>query len=306
MRKTAAKLAKRIKKLRSSKSVDLLAFKHAKQAVKDANETIADPDTLIKEGYNPVHALYVSAQNVLSSLVEFMLDMDELDRYHRIIGQAQEEYMPGGPPMSPVTNSFFYSWAFFDLAIGLQKETLTSITLDVSASIGLSEGLQTLLRHFDASRMGLYRHQGSENELTVLKELETGTVFHAFNPTGYRGITGELWFVRLLPGIQSNDKTHICFTTPYVLIRSGHDWKAFMDRRVWLKEKKSLSYEQFMKYGLNHHYWIEFVMQAYAGQETNGNAIYLQGVPDIATTRPHHSERHDPYLPEYGGKLLEF
>jgi hypothetical protein len=38
-----------------------------------------------------------------------------MKKYAKIVGAAEEEYMPSGPPMSPLTASFFTTWAFYDL-----------------------------------------------------------------------------------------------------------------------------------------------------------------------------------------------
>jgi len=34
-----------------------------------------------------------------------------------VVGDAEETYMPGWPPMSPVSISFFAAWALFDLPV---------------------------------------------------------------------------------------------------------------------------------------------------------------------------------------------
>jgi len=37
--------------------------------------------------------------------------LDEMARFVKIISKAEDEYMPSGPPMSPLTTSFFTCWA---------------------------------------------------------------------------------------------------------------------------------------------------------------------------------------------------
>ena len=41
--------------------------------------------------------------------------LPEMKKYAKMVGAAEEEYMPSGPPMSPLTASFFTTWAFYDL-----------------------------------------------------------------------------------------------------------------------------------------------------------------------------------------------
>jgi hypothetical protein len=55
----------------------------------------------IKEGMDPVHAAYVFVQNISSSFAEGASRLPEMKRYAKIVGPAEEEYMPSGPPMSP-------------------------------------------------------------------------------------------------------------------------------------------------------------------------------------------------------------
>jgi hypothetical protein len=48
-----------------------------------------------------------------------------------------------------------------------------------------------------------------------------------------------------------------------------------------------------MKYGLNRHYWNEFVIEAYTNN-TN-DMILLTGFPDIPLSMPHSSENSDKF-----------
>jgi hypothetical protein len=66
---------------------------------------------------SPFHAVYVYAQNQISVMAEQLTELDELDCFVKLLSSAQDEYLPGGPPMSPLTQSFFTSWAFFDACV---------------------------------------------------------------------------------------------------------------------------------------------------------------------------------------------
>jgi hypothetical protein len=48
-----------------------------------------------------------------------------------------------------------------------------------------------------------------------------------------------------------------------------------------------------MKYGLNRHYWNEYIIDAYTSN-TN-DMILLTGFPDIPLSMPHSSENRDRY-----------
>ena len=69
----------------------------------------------IKDGMDPVHAAYAFVQHITSRFAEGASHLAELKAYATIVGAAEEEYMHSGPPMSPLTASFFTTWAFYDL-----------------------------------------------------------------------------------------------------------------------------------------------------------------------------------------------
>ena len=56
----------------------------------------------IKEGMDPVHAAYAFVQHISSTFAEGVSQLPEMKEYAKIVGAAEEEYMPSGPPMSPL------------------------------------------------------------------------------------------------------------------------------------------------------------------------------------------------------------
>lgn len=81
--------------------------------------------------YDPLHGLYIYAQNQISVLIEQMGDLPMLDKLVGAHAGAEEAYMPSGPPMSPLTVSYFNCWGAFDLCTsGAKKETLCTIATD--------------------------------------------------------------------------------------------------------------------------------------------------------------------------------
>src|SRR5271166_1266802 len=62
---------------------------------------------LLRSVQDPLHAAYVAAQHFSSFFAEEVSQFSELDPYWKIYGPAQKEYMPQGPPISPLTKSFF-------------------------------------------------------------------------------------------------------------------------------------------------------------------------------------------------------
>lgn len=59
-----------------------------------------------------------------------MSELPEFDPYCEIVGPAEEEYMPNAPPHSPLTRSYFTTWAFFDVRFGPDGETIGTCLLD--------------------------------------------------------------------------------------------------------------------------------------------------------------------------------
>ena len=88
--------------------------------------------------------------------------LPELEPFYDVVAAAEDEYMPGGPPMSPLTGSYFTTWAFFDFRFGDGLETIGTCLLDVSDRLGLNPGLVEAIRLFQESRMGIYEHVGTQ------------------------------------------------------------------------------------------------------------------------------------------------
>ena len=56
---------------------------------------------------------------------------------YRVVLDAQETYLPSGPPWSPLTGSSFTTWAFYDLRFGPDRETIGTCLLDAGEPLGL-------------------------------------------------------------------------------------------------------------------------------------------------------------------------
>lgn len=68
---------------------------------------IKDIPTLIKEGFDPVHPVYVFMYNMTSRFAEVVSHMPEMKTWARTVEKAEDEYLPSGPPMSPLTGATF-------------------------------------------------------------------------------------------------------------------------------------------------------------------------------------------------------
>ena len=254
-------------------------------------------------GYHPTHAVYLATQNMVSYLAEEMSALPELHEYAEIVGQAEDEYMPSGPPFSPLSTSYFTAWAFFDAPFGPDRETIGTCLLDIGPELGLSADYTAAIRLMQHSRMGIYEHQGIVSERVHLQELISGRSYTCLVPAGYLGHAGELWYARVLPPSFADSDDSVVFTTPYCLIAPGRGaWTAFLDRTMpktglprnapTLTETGIVTgypaLEVLMKYGLSPNYWHEFIFLAYSNYRSN--VIFLTGLPDIPESLPHTSE----------------
>jgi len=241
----------------------------------------------IKQGMDPVHAAYAFVQHISSAFAEGVSQLLEMKAYARVVGAAEEEYMPSEPPMSPLTGSFFTTWAFYDLCFD-GTDTLALCLIEANDVVCMNPDQLDALRKMADSRMGLYEHVGMDGPHVRLRELVTDDEFTCHCASGYRGRTGELWFVRLLPPLVPDlARYYVAFTTPYILMASQDDWMQFLQRSLMPfksgGERQALY--RLLKYGPGPNYWNEFVFKAYHHHKPE--AIFLAGIPDLKATLPH-------------------
>jgi hypothetical protein len=249
---------------------------------------VLDVEALVKDGHDPLHAVYISVQNITSVFSECVSVLPELEPYYDVIAAAQDEYMPDGPPMSPLTTTYFTTWAFFDFRFGGGLETIGSCLLDVSDRLGLNAGLVEAIRQFQESQMGIYEHCGTRGGRVRLRQLVTGQDFDTLSITGYEGKPGELWYVRLCPPLANLAEYHVTITTPYILTQATKsDWTAYLNRAMLQLKGGEEDYRlhEVLKYGLSVHHWNGFVFQAYHHHQYD--AIFLAGLPDVKGSLPH-------------------
>ena len=282
----ADKLVKKMNRYVRAKVIDLEAVKVGRANAEELQTTVASREELAD--HHPAHAIYVYAQNQVSVMSEQLTALKEMARFVKLISNAEEEYMPSGPPMSPLTASFFTCWAFFDACVGVAEETIATITMAVGSAFGMRGELLQVVGLMQQSRMAVYVHEGVERDTVLLRELVTDTVCRAIVPSGYRGHKGELWYVRVLPPPLPGIAEHVVFTTPYLLVQPGErEWQSYFRRTLpdAPLQGRIARYEQHMKFGPTREYWTEFVFEAYVNHRAD--VIFLAGLPDVPQSRPH-------------------
>ncbi len=103
--------AKRLHRKLASKASDLPTEEPKRRPGELLPGGIKDLETLIKDGLDPIHAVYVFMQNFTAHFAEVVSWMPEMEVWSEAVAKTEEEYMPAGPPMSPLTGSYFWMWA---------------------------------------------------------------------------------------------------------------------------------------------------------------------------------------------------
>jgi hypothetical protein len=248
-----------------------------------------DLETLLGQGYDPVHAVYSFVQQISSQFAEGASQLPEMEPWARAVGEAEEEYMPSGPPMSPLTASYFWLWALYDVRIGGSTDTLGSCQIEANDLIGLNEHQLDALKKLNESRMGIYEHAGKSGRLIRLRELITNDEVVCHCPSGYHGTKGELWYARLVPPVDPEAGDYwIVMTTPYILTETDKaDWAAYLKRGMaeFDEAEERTRLYRFLKFGPERLFWHEFVFKAY--HHSKREAIFLAGIPDVPSSLPH-------------------
>jgi len=247
---------------------------------------------------DPLHALYVYSQNHLSVLIEQISELPMLDKLADKYAAASDKYMPSGPPMSPLTASYFTCWGALDLcSFGAKKETLCTVATDFCKYINVDHGQIEVFEEMQNSYMGIYKHEGISGEYINFRELLTNRKVKAVCASGYMGLEGEIWFARILPPLFNSFNYSVVFTTPYILGKLGddrsfiseveNDWLKYFDRNLGKIRIENIedSYKELMKYGLSKNYWNEYIFLSYRNHRDD--MILLEGFPDILSSMPH-------------------
>lgn len=281
----AAKVIRKMKQAVRGKLIDLKSIVASHADGEELQKQVATKKEIA--GFHPAHAAYVYAQNQVSAISEQLTALKEMAPFVDMVSQAEDLYLPSGPPMSPLTTSYFTCWAFFDACAGSADETIGTTIVELGAAFGMSPELLHLIESLQDSRMGLYIHRGVEGGLVLLEDVVTGGICRAVSPAGYHGDKNELWYVRVLPPPIAGTSEHVAFTTPYIVLQPEvRDWLAYFNRAFAHNQQARVEdYERHMKYGPTRAYWNDFVFEAYVNHRQE--AIYLAGLPDIPESRPH-------------------
>jgi hypothetical protein len=286
---TADKIAKAILAHDRSGVIDLSRYRAEKAAVENARLGDDRLRELLAKGYDPAHAAFIYAQNFASLLAEQLSSRKELRKYADIVGQAEDDYHPSFPPLSPVTNSHFSMWALFDVLFGQSHETVGTCLLRLARDMPFPGWLVDAIDVMQKSRMGFYVHEGFEDRFVRLREIDREDVKLCHTTSGYRGWEGQIWFGRLVPPMNSLVKYQVFFTTPYVIIQTTESMiAAYLKREIKRLDGRRLEMDAcdfILKHGPSPNHWNEYIFCAYRSHRSD--AVFLSGVPDNVESLAH-------------------
>jgi hypothetical protein len=272
--------------------VKLRDFVQGRQAARKQLAEVKSIKSLVADGHDPLHAAYLHGQNYLSLFGELASRLSEFETYRDVVVRSEKTYISGWPPMSPVSISFFTSWALLDLPFGDANETICSCALEIGLGFGMSDDLALTLEVMGESAMGIYECLDGHDGVVDLRDIIDGQIYPCIVPSNYVGRPGELWYVRLLPPLNESFTYGVALTSPYVLVNTiKADWLAFFDRQErelplsGTVDDPVIRRRAILKQGPEPNYWNEFVFLGY--HDAQDGAIALCGIPDIPSSLPH-------------------
>jgi hypothetical protein len=288
---TAERIARDVAAQVKAPIIDLAAHRSASRVIKEAQIDRDGFEQRIADGLDPCFAVYAHAQALVSIAAEHLSTTREARQFTRIVGEAEDTYMPSYPPISPVTTSHFAMWSLFDVQFGQSRETIGTCFLRLAELTGMPAGLRATVATMQASRLGIYVHCGHDGRFVRLREVGSETAILTSVPAGYRGEAGEIWLARLLPPASALFTYHVVATTPYILRGIPETvWLAYLERarrcfgsKIPVRNMDATAY--IMKHGPSVNHWNEYIFCAYAGHCKE--AVFLTGIPDMKETLPH-------------------
>ncbi len=291
MGKMAIKLRKMFDRAISEKVISLDAMRKAEAQAEENIKSMPSMQDSLDEGADPLHALYANTQNLITIFAEQVTTLQPLHRINDFIAKWEDTYCPALPPMSPISKSYFNAWVLFDVAFGLDKETVGTCFLALMDRLPLEPIQREIAKNLNQSRMGIYEVVEVEvgGKLFLLRELVTDKQFKVMISSGYAGEVGDLIFIRLVPPLVDSIGYHIGMTTPYILEgQTEEDWLRYFERHEIKQGTVGVEsrLQRHMKYGKNLTYWSECIFYGYSNYEEG--AILMTGFPDQPETQPQH------------------
>lgn len=283
-------------------------------------EALEEDEEELPDDVAPFFEHYVAVTRAAVQL----LGAPAFDRLARFHDEIEEVYMPGGPPVSPVYDSFSMQFVLGAVPQGPGNETPYSVLARLLLRDPTRAPLQRMAQTLADARFELYRVTSAKGHDARIEPVRGGDAL-SVRLTGPFLRTGDFGLMRVLP---FEDRYYIA-DSPYLLQASEDDWREHLARvvvqravpkpatpaamaaptkpsklsskelaRRRQKEKAKASrnepevvIKRYLHFGLSDRYWFDYIMDAYAG-ERNG-IVLLAGVPDRPELLPHSAAYSD-------------
>ena len=247
-----------------------------------AEQFLSNTRFSLKNALTPSEKYEVVVDVCRSFADNFAAVVPPLEEWSDTVESAEEEYLPSGPPMSPVTHYFFVYWSVSDLQFGPEKETLAECVEALLSSSKPNKSDQlvlSLISNIASSQPGVYEVTKSNSRQTELRDIVDDRTFRC-DPSSAK--KGELWLTRLLP-YPEDDTRHFTATEPYLL--QGFSKQEWLRMLLQASDSRGLTIEELLKFGHSQLSWLEYLHQSYLG--IKGEFIALCGNLTDPRTRPH-------------------
>lgn len=239
----------------------------------------------------------------------------QFERLSRMYDRFEKEFMPGGPPMSPVYDSYATQHMLGEVPHGVANETPYTVLARLTSGQLRLEQIHGLARALADAHFDLYRVTRAEGLSAELARIRGGGTL-SVRLTGPFLRTGDRMLARVLPFAGR----FFIADSPYLVTASDEQWLAYLARasdappaasegprpgasakltpkqRARLRQKKAAARHgapeaavaRHLKFGRSERYWLDYIVDGYAGERRG--IVSLAGIPDLPETLPHHSE----------------
>lgn len=245
-----------------------------------------------------------------------LLGAPPFERLGRLHDELEETYQPGGPPRSPVYDSYSVQHVLGEVPQGLARETPYTVLAKLTSTDPTRARLHEAALALAASHLDLYRVERATTSTGELTPVRGGPTF-AVHLTGPFLRDGD----RILARVLAFGGRQFIADSPYLVEASERDWLDYFERitdevcqdespptvrerpsqRITLPPKPSARRRKkqkldeapntphelgtlHLRHGKSDRYWLDYIVAAYAG-ERNG-IVRLAGVPDRPESLP--------------------
>jgi hypothetical protein len=247
----------------------------------DVLKSIRHPGPIeVPSDFLPGVFMWMRSYQYLVRIASGIMGSHTLRKFTDLVRLTDEEYLPHGPPDSPITDSFFFGWWALDREVG-KGETIATIVADLAQQYGGAKEEIERIRTLAKTHLRVLRIVHRNGQTARLQDLLTKDEVDVGLAAPWDGDAGQLWLARAVP--------EMCFT-PYAIDGADDaEWLAYFERKLGDAKGKELRerYRDLMR-GVPDNLWLEYILDAY--YEGNQHTLHLRGIPDRPETLPHSEE----------------